>query len=459
LTFGQPGEGDTIVAIATPPGRGAISLLRLSGPLSREIAARQLACNPSDIPNRRPQLLRFRSSSGEIIDQVLLLFFAAPSSYTGEDILEISCHGGVYVSQAILQDCLDQGARLAEPGEFTMRAFLKGKMDLAQAEAVRDLVESRTRFQAQVALQQLEGELSRRLQPLKEALIDVISQMETSLEFVEDEVEPESREQLLAKLRKVDEELRRLEESFETGKLLQQGIRVAIAGKPNTGKSSLFNSLLMDDRAIVTAVPGTTRDMLTEEVEWKGMLVRLHDTAGIREASDLVENLGVERSRRVLREADFVLLVLDRSNPLTEEDREIWDLVKNRDHFLILNKSDLPPALSVPHEMVDKALEIIELSALTGANVERIQTALVETLGAVSLEKEQGVLTNWRHYECIRETRNQLLRGIQGYECGMSEEFPLYDLRKALSTLGRITGETTIDEILGQIFSSFCIGK
>ena len=217
MTLGRPGEADTIVAIATPPGRGAIALVRMSGRLSRAIAARQLACDPNDVPIRRPQLLRFRSSRGETIDQALILFFGAPASYTGEDILEISCHGGAYVSQAILQECLKQGARLAEPGEFTMRAFLNGKIDLAQAEAVRDLVESRTRFQARVAFQQLEGELSQRLEPLKRTLIGVISQMETALEFVEDEVEPESRERLLIRLRKVDEELSRLEESFRAG--------------------------------------------------------------------------------------------------------------------------------------------------------------------------------------------------------------------------------------------------
>lgn len=458
MTFGRPSEADTIVAMATPPGRGAIALIRISGPLSRDIASSQLRCDAADVRVRHPELLRFRSAIGEVIDQVVMLFFASPASYTGEDLLEISCHGGLYVSQAILHECLHRGARLAEPGEFTLRAFLNGKIDLAQAEAVRDLVESRTRFQARIALQQLEGELSRRLEPLKQTLISVISQMETALEFVEDEVEPESQETLAARLRQLDGQLSALEESFQTGKLLRQGLRVAITGKPNAGKSSIFNSLIMDDRAIVTPVPGTTRDTLTEEVEWGGMLVRLNDTAGIRDASDLVENLGVDRSRRALREADLVLLVLDRSADLSKEDWEIWALLKDKPYLLILNKTDLPGGLTVPPEILSGALKTTEVSALTGENIWEIKEALVDVFGRGELE-EEGVLTSWRHYECIRETREHLLRGIEGYEGGMSEEFPLYDFRKALSALGRVTGETSVEEILGQIFSTFCIGK
>ena len=454
-------EDGTIVAIATPPGRSAIALVRVSGPQAKEFVARRLDAHSSaSWVARRAFLGRLLDRHGDPLDQVVVTFFPAPASYTGEDVVEISCHGNPVVAEQIAQSILEMGAHLAKPGEFTLRAFFNGKMDLAQAEAVRDLIESQTAFQAKIAAEQLEGKLSQKLQPLKDQMVRVLSHMETALEFVEDDVGPAARGQLTQELRRVDEQLQELEGSFRLGRLVQEGARIFITGRPNAGKSSLFNALLLDDRAIVTAIPGTTRDALTETIDLEGIPARLADTAGIREAKDPVEQLGVEKALQYLRQSDAVLFVVDQAAPFGEEDLYIWEKVRDYPCVLVLNKEDLPGCARIPLEVGQACAEMVRVSALKHTHLQELRRALWRTLtGGGGLEEEGVMITNIRHKLCLENARNHLGAGIEAYGAGMSEEFPLYDLRKALDALGQITGETTTEDILEQIFSTFCIGK
>lgn len=453
-----PPSQDTIAALATPPGRGAIAVVRLSGPGAVAIALGRLRPRP-ELRARRPVVARLVDESDRELDRVLVTLYQAPASYTGEDVVEISSHGSPVLARKLLELCLAEGARLAEPGEFTQRAFLNGKMDLAQAEAVRDLIESRTRFQARKAAEQLGGRLSLTLQPIRDRLVRVISHMETSVEFVEDDVEPAARDALLLELNSVDESLAALEESHRFGRALREGVAVAIVGKPNAGKSSLFNALLKSERAIVTEIPGTTRDALSESVEISGIPFLLIDTAGIRQASEKVERLGVERSLQAAHEADLILFVLDGSRPLDEEDVAIWDKIKNRHLALAVNKVDLPRRCILPEGWVRRAVAS-EVSALKEAGLDLLREALrAEAAPDSGVETEGIVITSVRHFRCLKKARAALGKGRQAYAAGLSEEFPLYDLRKALEAIGEITGETTVEEILGEIFSTFCIGK
>jgi len=452
-------QDETIVAVATPPGRSAIALVRVSGLQARKLVSQQLQLQ-RDWPRRQAFLARFLDRKGQSLDRVLITFFPAPASYTGEDLVEISCHGSPVLVGEMVESLLQSGARLAEPGEFTMRAFLNGKMDLAQAEAVRDLVESQTVFQAKVAAQQLEGSLSRRLQPVREQIVTTLCHMETALEFVEDEVNPEDRSRLAETIEDADRKLRELEESFQFGRLVQEGMRVLITGRPNAGKSSVFNTLIMNDRAIVTEIPGTTRDALTETIDLAGIPVRLADTAGIREASDPVERLGVEKSLEYLRESDAVLFVIDQSIPFDQEDFYIWEMVREHPCVLVVNKEDLPSRVAIPNEVEKGCLETVQVSALRQTHFQELKAALlrVSTQGQ-QLGSEGVMVTNIRHKQCLESARHHLRVGLEAYQSGMSEEFPLHDFRKALEALGQITGETTTEDILEQIFSTFCIGK
>jgi len=454
-------EEGTIVAVATPPGRSAIALLRLSGSQARQLVAQQLEKPISGTwMERQPFLACFLGPEGQPLDRALITFFPGPASYTGEDLIEISCHGSPVLVEGIMGALLQGGARLAEPGEFTMRAFLNGKMDLAQAEAVRDLVESRTAFQARVAAEQLDGRLSRRLRPVKERIVATLCQMETALEFVEDEVNTEDRSRLIGEIEEADRQLRELEESFQLGKLVQAGISVLITGRPNAGKSSVFNGLLLENRAIVTDIPGTTRDALTETIDLEGIPARLADTAGIREATDPVERLGVEKSLEYLRQADLVLFVIDQSIQFNQEDQYIWERVRGHPCVLALNKEDLPARVEIPLDVERVCTETVRVSALKHTHFQQLKSALLK---AVTQERqvanEGAMVTNLRHKLCLEKARGHLEKGLGAYQGGMSEEFPLYDFRKALTALGQITGETTTEDILGQIFSTFCIGK
>ncbi len=458
---GRASEEDHIVALATAPGKSAVALIRLSGPNPRQLAKGIFeSASPGVLVPRRPTLGQITGEEGEVLDQVLMTWFPAPESYTGEDVIEVSCHGSLLIVQQIIQGLLRRGARMADPGEFTRRAFLRGKLDLAQAEAVRDLIESQTAFQARLAAQQLGGRLSRQLEPITTSLIQILSHMETSLEFVEDEVTPEGKESLLGRQREITRELERLAAGFDLGRLVRAGIEVAITGSPNVGKSSIFNALLRNKRALVTPEPGTTRDAVSETISIEGLPARLVDTAGIRAARDQIEKLGIEKTREYLACADVVLFVLDSSVVFGSGEREIWELVHEQPTILVLNKQDLPGRLRLPGALENSGCQRVSTSALRGEGMGRLVKALWrEVTPGTGVERESFFLTNIRHYEAVRAAIRWMEKGISAYREGLSEEYPIHDFRKALQSLGTITGETTVDDILDQIFSTFCIGK
>jgi tRNA modification GTPase len=348
---------------------------------------------------------------------------------------------------------------LAEPGEFTLRAFLNGKMDLTQAEAVRDLIESQTAFQAQVAREQLEGKLSKELQPARQELIEIASHLETALEFVEDDVAPETRTELLERLRVVATQLGQLEASYEAGRIIHDGLIVVIAGKPNSGKSSLFNGLVENERAIVSEIPGTTRDPLREAIDLRGVPVLLVDTAGIRESAESVERIGIERSLDHVLEADLVLYVVDGSREYSAEDEFIWRNIQSKPCLTVRNKIDLSPRLQLPDQVEAGSLRVVSVSALLNKNLDEIVEGIAQHGLPESELGERASITHARHKCCLEEARGWLERSGEALAAGLSEEFVVHDLRKGLEALDQITGETTTDDILANIFSSFCIGK
>ena len=453
---------DSIVAIATPPGRGAISTIRLSGRKALETARKQIWIKEGITPAPRTVYLgHFLNLQGEFLDEVLFTFFAGPNSYTGEDLVEISCHGSPVIARNIVNTFLGLGVRLAEPGEFTLRAVLHGKLDLLQAEAIQDLVESQTGFQVQHAANQLRGQLSRALGSIRRILLEVVCQLESGIEFVEEGLSLASREELLERLEGVDRELGKLEESFEAGRIVRDGIQVVLTGKPNVGKSSIFNGLTGFDGAIVTDVPGTTRDALREVIAVDGIPITLVDTAGIRdEQEQSVEHLGVERSLRYLNESDLALFVVDRSAAYDEEDERIWNQIQKMPYLLLINKIDLSEEMKLPGKVAAGSIATVEVSALQNRNLDRLRLEIGNyAFPGSRTGEERPSMTRLRHKRCTEEARKQLRNGMSVYLAGQGEELALYNLRKSLEALGALTGEVTTDEILDEVFASFCIGK
>jgi tRNA modification GTPase len=390
---------------------------------------------------------------------VILTFFKSPHSYTGEDVVEISCHGSPIILSRVLQIVTGRGARIAEPGEFTFRAFLNKRIDLAQAQAVRDVINAQTAYQARVATKQLEGALSVRLMPLKQRLVEIIVHLESSVEFVEDDISPETTELLLKKLGGVIDSLITIGESFSFGRYLKEGFDLAIVGRPNVGKSSVFNRLIGNDRAIVTELPGTTRDALYESTSIAGVPVRLIDTAGIRETTDLVESIGITRSRSAIADADISLVVLDASEPLTDDDMNLLDHVSTERRIIALNKTDLPIRIDI-NSVLTRGDEALSISALTADGFESLTTTIFERLaGDAITERDDVMLTDARQHSAVRHAIEQLREALEMMNRGELEEIVLLRLRGSLTALGEITGETLTEDILGQIFSTFCIGK
>ncbi|MCS7043471.1 MAG: tRNA uridine-5-carboxymethylaminomethyl(34) synthesis GTPase MnmE [Bryobacteraceae bacterium] len=446
---------DTIVAIATPPGAGGLGVIRISGPAARSVAEAVLLLRPGHAwkPWRLTHA-RLPDDDGAVVDEVLVAFFAAPRSYTAEDVVEISCHGSPVVLRHCVARALRAGARAAEPGEFTLRAYLNGRIDLPQAEAVRDLIHATTLYQARVAAQQMEGSVSRAVQPVKNRLLELISLLEAGIDFAEDDVPVAPAEEIDARLAAVLEGLDRLLSSYAWGKYVHEGITLAIVGRPNVGKSSLFNALLGSDRAIVTDIPGTTRDTISESFSLEGIPVRLIDTAGIRESEDTVERLGIERTRRAMADADLTLVVLDLSEPLAEADREILDRTARQGSRVVVgNKSDLPRRL-------EPVVEEIAVSAQTGAGIAGLRKLLVERIAPEGIAAPQaGLITSARHEALLREAHEAAAKARQANSAGLPHELLLLDCYAALQPLDALTGATTADDILNRIFSTFCIGK
>jgi len=492
---------DTIVAIATPPGRGGIGIVRLAGPEARAIAMPMLLLKHDLEPGRaifgeviepgssgaerasasltagfaremKSAELGFASGNEQSadalisvapqtaregrLDEVVVTFFQKPHSYTTDDIVEISAHGSPVVLRHIVQLALARGARLAEPGEFTMRAFLNGRIDLTQAEAVRDLIESQTLYQAKVAAQQLEGSLSRRLQPIKQRLVELIALLEAGIDFAEDDVSVLPDATIFERIAGVKTPLQELAGTFAYGKLVHEGLTLAIVGRPNVGKSSLFNRLVERERAIVTATPGTTRDLVSETVAIGGIPVKLVDTAGIRRALDEAESIGIRKSMEALADADIVLIVLDSSQPYAAEDQELLNQVAQRVAVIVENKADL----SGSQFPLSSRLTRIRTSALTGEGISELRAEILRHIGGeAGKQSESGFLTSVRHQNLVRDSLTALSAAEVAVHNKVPHEMLLLDLYSALRALDEITGATTTDDILNLIFSTFCVGK
>jgi tRNA modification GTPase len=486
---------DTIVAIATPPGRGGIGVVRLAGPRARAIAMPILRLrhelepggaifgevvepvSPTRIEDPTLSLKERgtrvgqptvghpqESFRGGRIDEVVVTYFAKPHSYTTDDIIEISAHGSPVVLRHIVELCVAAGARLAEPGEFTMRAFLNGRIDLTQAEAVRDLIESQTLYQAKVAAQRLEGALSRRLQPIKQRLVELIAVLEAGIDFAEDDVSVMPDTQILECIAVVRAPLDRLAASFAYGKIVHEGLTLAIVGRPNVGKSSLFNRLVERERAIVTATPGTTRDLVSETVAIGGIPIRLVDTAGIRQSLDEAESIGIRKSMEALADADLVLVVLDLAQPTSEEDNELLRQAQSRQRIVVGNKFDLVKEQgqgnSVQWPETGGQNSLIRVSALTGVGISELRSEILRHIGGeAGTQAESGFLTNVRHQGLVKDSLSALNAATEAVAAKVPHEMLLLDLYNALRPLDAITGATTNDDILNLIFSKFCIGK
>jgi tRNA modification GTPase len=443
---------DDIVALSTPPGRGGLGVIRFSGDNAKAIVQRIVRARLPLHP-RVATLAELVDEQGHTLDQVLVTYFQKPRSYTGEDVVEISCHGSPVILRACVDRALTAGARLAEPGEFTLRALLNGRIDLPQAEAVRDLIDATTLYQARVAVQQLEGSVSRSLAPVKAQLVELIALLEAGIDFAEDDISVAPPEEILRRLTPISEAVGRLARSFEYGHLVRDGLTLAIVGQPNTGKSSLFNALLEQERAIVTDIPGTTRDLVSEVAAIEGIPVRLVDTAGIREGEGLVERLGIERSYQAMADADLTLVVIDLSQPASPQDVELIERARSQGrHLVAANKSDLPSLRSADGAVV--------VSAQTRAGIPELRRTII---AAVTPEQgiagESGFITSLRQERLLRECQEALDQAHAAVSTHIPHEMLLLDLYDALRALDGITGATTADDILNRIFSTFCIGK
>jgi tRNA modification GTPase len=455
---------ETIVALATPLGRSGIGVIRLSGADSLTIA-RELAGDSTLDPEPRFAFLKQLQDpeTTETVDEALITYFKAPHSFTGEDVVEISCHGSPVVLRRVIDICLKQGARLADPGEFSLRALANGRMDLAEAEAIRDLIDAQTAASARQAVRQMRGEFSHQLQPIKDELLDVIVVLESALEFVEDDLPETQAETVSEKLRGIAVSVADLAATFEAGRLIREGLSVAIVGRPNVGKSSLFNALVGSDRAIVTEIAGTTRDQLHERFTVNDIPISLIDTAGLRETSDTVESIGVERSRKAMADADLVLVMLDISEELTTEDRGILESVCELDHLVVLNKIDKAGASGEMQSQEEFLAELnadaVRISVKTGEGLERLTKAIVEPFAPRQADAAGFLVSDARHHDLLLRAAAEIRSSIALLETKTSEEIVLVGLHNALRYLGQITGETTTEDMLTRIFSTFCIGK
>lgn len=447
---------DVICALSTAPGMGAIALIRLSGAGSDAVVSKHLSKGAS-FEARRAYFTTFRQGNA-VIDEVVLTFFKGPHSYTGEDVVEIACHGSVYIQEQIVHALLESGARLADPGEFTLRAFMNGKMDLSQAEAVADLIASESAAGHQVAMQQMRGGFSRDLQIMREELIHFASLIELELDFSEEDVEFANREELLGLIDKISVKIRSLVDSFQTGNVIKKGVPVAIIGAPNAGKSTLLNQLLNEERAIVSEIAGTTRDTIEDEIHIEGIRFRFIDTAGIRQTEDAIETIGIRKAYEKVEQASMVLFLFDAAQPQAEFDRQ-WDEMsrhfEGRKVFVLWNKSDKASGeLQAP-----AGISSLSMSALHGNGLDELKKLLISEVNLSALHKQETIVTNIRHVRALNQALEALQRAVVGIHSGITGDFLAQDIRQALFHLGEITGEISTDDLLDNIFSKFCIGK
>jgi len=459
---------DTIVAITTPPGRGGLGVVRLSGVRSIEIASNLIQLSKLPLETQRASLGVFSDpATGRPLDQVVVTCFRRPHSYTGEDVVEMACHGAPVILRYLVECSVARHARPAEPGEFTLRAFLNGRLDLTQAEAVHDLIESQTLYQARVAATQLEGAVSARLKPHKQVLLELIARLEAGIDFAEDDVPVMEWPELVERLGSIRADFERLVEGCKYGRIVREGLSLTIVGRPNVGKSSLFNRLLNEDRAIVTATPGTTRDLVAESASIGGIPLRFVDTAGVRETTDEAERIGVQKTLQAIADSDLRLLTLDASEPWTEEDTNLLRRVRPLGPLLVAaNKSDLPSRLSLADVEQRIALAadgaapagVVQTSALTGDGLARLKEKILE-VATPAHDPGDEFITNLRHRRLLEECLEALARARQAAVERAPHEMLLLDLYDALRPIDTITGATYVDDLLGIIFSKFCVGK
>ncbi len=448
----------TIAAIATPAGIGGIGIIRMSGDDSLNVIHKIF--QPKKESDFKSYTLKFGYIVDEkqnVIDQVLVSYFKAPKTYTGEDVVEINCHGGSVVAKAILELVLRSGANLAEPGEFTKRAFLNGKMDLSQAEAVMELIHSKTEKESKASLAQLEGFLRDKINEIKTSIVDLLVDIEANIDYPEYDIEEVRREKIVQVLKENGEKLEQLESTFESGKILREGILTAIVGKPNVGKSSLMNRLLKEERAIVTEIAGTTRDTIEEYITIKGIPLKIIDTAGIHETKDIVEAIGVQKSKKALEDADLVFILLDATMDLSKEDEELLKQVEGKKHIVLINKIDIGNKLN---KTMFQDRKVIEISAKTMEGMESLENEVERMFQVADINVENEVIvTNVRHKNLIHKANQEIKNAIQSIQNGLPVDMLSIDLQDALQNLGEITGESISEEVVKGIFAKFCVGK
>lgn len=454
---------DTIAAISTPPGEGGISIVRISGPEALTIADQifEGEVRPSTSASHRVHYGHIKAQGSKtIIDEILLVVLKAPNTYTTEDMVEINCHGGFFVTKNVLDEVLRCGARLAERGEFTKRAFLNGRIDLTQAEAVLDVIRSRTPASLCMSIGQLEGGLRKEMEDLRQQLIEILIQLEAAVDFTEGDIQYITRPKLMFLIEAITDKIQELIQTNESGKLLRDGVKLAIVGKPNVGKSSLLNALLKEDRAIVSPLPGTTRDTIEEWLNIDGIPLQIVDTAGMGGSSNMIEKEGERRAEERIGQADLILFLVDGSRSLDERDDAIMRLLKGRKYVVVINKIDLTQGIDT--DCLGKSVKgpFVRISALHGDGLEELRRSIFNKIsGGYSLQSEGVVVTHIRHCDALTRAHSALQRAVKALGDNLSEEFVAVDIREALDTVGEITGETAPEEILNRIFSEFCIGK
>lgn len=458
-------EFDTICAVATPIGEGGIAIIRISGDKSLEIANRIfIGKNKKDILQMKTYTMKYGNivdlDSNEIIDEVILSYMKAPHSYTGENVVEVNCHGGVIATNKVLNQIIKSGARLAEPGEFTKRSFLNGRIDLSQAEAVMDIITAKTDLSMKAAMMQKNGSLSKEIDKLRKNLLNVLALIEYAVDFTEDDEDVIDDNLLIQVKEGINKTITRITEllkSADEGKIIRDGLNVVIVGKPNVGKSSLLNALLKERRAIVTDVPGTTRDIIEEYINLDGIPIRITDTAGIRDTDDTVEKIGVEKSKEKISEADLIILMLDTSRGLDDEDKQIIDAIKDKKYIVLLNKVDLDRKLT--GELVDNLTNKIEISAKTGIGIEKLKQQIKDLFFNGEIDSESLIISNTRHKEALYRALENCDIALERFNANEYLDLISIYITAAMKALSEITGDELEEDLLNKIFSEFCVGK
>lgn len=457
-------EFDTIAAISTSIGESGISIIRVSGSKAIKVVSKIFkGKNDRSLDDIKSYSMRYgniiESKTGDIIDEVIVTFMKGPRSFTAEDTVEINCHGGYVVTKKILEEVIKAGARMAEPGEFTKRAFLNGRIDLSQAEAVIDIIRAKTELSAKSAVLQSEGKISREISELRKHLLEIIAHIEATVDFPEEDLEEATADEVSGNLNDIICKLDNLISAADEGRIIREGVNTVIVGKPNVGKSSLLNTLLDENRAIVTEVPGTTRDIIEEYINLDGVPIKIIDTAGIREAHDIVEKIGIEKSREKIDEADLIILMLDLSRKLDNDDMEIINYIKNKKYIVLLNKNDLNAKMDINDLSILNSKYIIQTSTITGSGIDKIKECIKELFFKGKIKPKDLFITNVRHKEAVIRAKESCEYALKCLIDTSSIDLASIDIRNAWRYLGEITGDTLEEDIINKIFSEFCLGK